>query len=218
VFGDGDHTPTGSSPVSPSDDANLALRAMASDLSRNDEHVRRLISASKDRAPRGLRMTRVHGSLDLAHVLIYEGDFSIIGPGGDTSRPPEFRLQPQHPLWDVAVMIRSFQIAADVALEGHVRTPPHQRTELRAWARCWTAWSAASFMRGYWQQAKQGAWLPADTAAAEPLLRLLLLVQAFEAIGASLSARPVWLRLMIHAASDLLGGPAERASGDTMEG
>jgi maltose alpha-D-glucosyltransferase/alpha-amylase len=154
----------------------------------------------------GLTLTQIHGSLDLAHVLIYETDVTFIGPAGDGTEPPEARRRLRSPLEDVAVMLRSFHTAAAVAFEGNATLPAHQRDAVAAWTRCWTAWNGAAFLAAYRRAAGDAAWLPRDPADVIALLRLWLFRQACDDIAASLDARPAWLRLSLALADDLLDG------------
>ncbi|MEO7189822.1 MAG: maltose alpha-D-glucosyltransferase [Vicinamibacterales bacterium] len=177
-------------------------RGQVQRLMAQDSLVRTMIDDARINIPARLQLTRIHGSLDLAHVLIYEGDFWVIGPAGDATKTPDVRRQLQSPVRDLVVMVRSFQTAAQVAMERHRALSSHQRDMLGSWARCWTAWSAASFLRGYQQAAGEAPWLP-DAAGILPLVRVLMLEQIGEEIDASLCARPEWLRMSLRTALDL---------------
>jgi maltose alpha-D-glucosyltransferase/alpha-amylase len=156
----------------------------------------------------GALLTQIHGNLDLAHVLIYETTVTFIGPAGDGTRSPESRRRPRTPLEDVAVMLRSLHTAAGLALDQHAATPAHQRDVVAAWARCWTAWSGATFLAAYQRTAGGAPWLAPDASVTIALLRLLLFQQACDDIAASLDARPAWLHLSLALANDLLEGDA----------
>ncbi len=82
--------------------------------------------------PRALRVSRVHGTLDLAHVLIYEGDVLFIGPAEDPTESPEWRRRLETPLVDVASLLWSLQNAATRALAGRPPTSPADRDRLAA--------------------------------------------------------------------------------------
>ena len=73
------------------------------------------IAAEKLRYSRGALRTRVHGNLDLSHVLVAAGDVILTDFGGDPVSPMEERRAKAHPLRDAAGMLRSFDFAAKVA-------------------------------------------------------------------------------------------------------
>ena len=65
-------------------------------------------------AVRGATLTRIHGDLHLGQVLVCNGDVEIIDFEGEPAKPVEIRRGKDHPLRDVAGMIRSFDYAAAV--------------------------------------------------------------------------------------------------------
>jgi maltose alpha-D-glucosyltransferase/alpha-amylase len=172
-------------------------------LSRQDQ-IRYLAARSRAEIAPGSVLHPVHGNLDLAHVLMYEGDFWFIGLAGNAAEHPDRRRRMQSPFQDLASVLRSFHTAAGAALARRSSTTaPQQLARLHGWARCWAWWASASFLQGYRREGfDERAYGGATSAVA--LLRLLLLERTFEEIIEYLSGRPEWLPVALEAAGELL--------------
>ena len=193
------------------DRARAALTAVAPEaqsaaqaLLARHEQIVTTIGAATDTRVAGARLIRTHGTLDLAHTLIYEGDFSFIGFAGSATRSIEWRRELRSPLEDVATMMKSFHAAASRDARAALRRAPQQGDRLSAWARCWTAWTVASFCAAYREAVTSTAFLPADNDAIVNLLRLFLIEQAADQIEESAAGHPAWLPVPIGAVTDAL--------------
>jgi maltose alpha-D-glucosyltransferase / alpha-amylase len=141
----------------------------------------------------GLAVSRVHGTLDLAHVLIYEGDVLFIGPAENPTESPERRRRLDTPLVDVASLLWSLQNAATRALTGRPATSPTDRDRLAAWSQWWVAGSAHALLASYRKATAGMAFVPEDADTIATILRLLLFDRAFGDITRSAIASPEWL-------------------------
>src|SRR5690606_42131704 len=84
-----------------------AASATVDALAESDARVRAVVQASAaDIRPDGV-IRPIHGHLDLAHVLLHEEDFTIIGMADDVFESPEQRLRLQPALTDVASLLHS---------------------------------------------------------------------------------------------------------------
>jgi maltose alpha-D-glucosyltransferase/alpha-amylase len=195
----------------PSADAQPDVPGLAERLVTYGDQLRAAIHDAAARIPDGLQITRVHGDYHLGQVLLHEQDFAIVDFEGEPTRSIEERRALHSPLRDVAGMVRSYHYAAGAASSAR----PFVGKDLEritAWARWWQTWVTASFLKAYRTVATGAAFLPADAAAANCLLRLLLFEKALYEIRYELSHRPGWLRIPVAGVLDLLGAPHEPAA------
>ena len=95
---------------------------------------------------------RLHDDLGLNRVLHTGKDFVFIGFDGRPDRTLGGRRIKRSPLRDVASMLLSFQYAAQAVfldqLPGVTRRP-ETTNALEFWARYWSDWVSAMFLKGY---------------------------------------------------------------------
>jgi maltose alpha-D-glucosyltransferase/alpha-amylase len=174
-----------------------SVRARVERLMARSDEMLETIRAARARVSGVVPLTRVHGSFDLAHVLLHEGDFTFLSPGDDTSESPERRLRWRSPLADVATMLRSFHLAAGAALASRIGAAPQQLERLAAYARWWTASASSAFLLAYRTATTDAAFLPADPDATVALLQLYMLEQTFNDVRPSLMSHPDWMDLVL---------------------
>jgi predicted trehalose synthase len=190
-----------------SDTTQAAVSAL---LDRHDQVLTVIRTARDTRAEPVL--TGVHGTLDLAHALIYQDDITFVGPASDPRIASDIRQRFDSPLVDLATMLWSLERAAAFALATRVSAAPLERDRLAVWARWWAAGAAASLMAAYRQAAAGMAFVPADDVAAVRLLELLILERAFDEVGQSASASPEWLATAVEAARGVLSSGGSNAT------
>jgi maltose alpha-D-glucosyltransferase/alpha-amylase len=151
--------------------------------------------------------TRCHGDFHLGQTLFTGKDFVIIDFEGEPERPVSERRIKASPLRDVAGMIRSLHYASHAAVRGQAPTllvgsSAHFTAE--QWAGYWYLWSAASFLRAYWDGAKAGGFLPTDPTQFRTLLESYLLEKALYELRYELNNRPEWAPIPLEGILQLL--------------
>jgi maltose alpha-D-glucosyltransferase/alpha-amylase len=177
-----------SSPA-PSDTARTVIETL---LANHDRFLAD-IAGSRTGLPASLAASRIHGTLDLAHVLIYEGDVMFIGPAENPTESPEMRRRLDTPLLDVASLLWSLQNAATRALALRPATSPTDLQRLSTWSRWWVAGAAHTFVASYRQTTAGLNIAPDQSDELATILRLLLFDRAFSDIRRSAVASPDWL-------------------------
>jgi maltose alpha-D-glucosyltransferase/alpha-amylase len=147
---------------------------------------------------------RVHGDYHLGQVLWAEGDFYLLDFEGEPARPLSERRMKQSPLKDVAGMVRSFGYAAYAGLFAHTASRPASRDLLAAWAPVWETWTAATFLRGYFDTVEPARFVPQEPAQRDALLRLFVLDKALYELNYELNNRPDWVRIPLAGIMELL--------------
>jgi maltose alpha-D-glucosyltransferase/alpha-amylase len=166
------------------------------------EHAQRLLAAHEDilarvrtlaRGATGGLKTRFHGDYHLGQVLVVEDDFLIIDFEGEPDRPPEQRRRKLSPLVDVAGMLRSFNYAAEAALQRATVDREHDRVRLVPFAEDWEQRVREAFLRGY-RDAAAGSGLHAeDSAQRDELVELFCWQKACYELRYELAQRPEWV-------------------------
>ncbi len=154
----------------------------------DDAALRRAIEAallftpSAIAAP-GLQM-RVHGDYHLGQVLRSADGWTILDFEGEPTRPLALRRRQQHPLIDVAGMVRSWGYAA--------RAAATTRPAKEALADAWEAAVRARFLAAYWAEAEAAptSFLPPGAGDRAALLRLFELSKALYEVRYELDNRP----------------------------
>ena len=173
-------------PASVQADAQKVLDA------REDIRARaRLIS---ERRISALRI-RLHDDLGLNRVLHTGKDFVFIGFDGPSDRTLGGRRIKRSPLRDVASMLLSFQYAAQAVffdqLPGVTRRPETMNA-LEFWARYWSDWVSATFLKAYLEALnppealRPSPLIPQNDADLRLLLDHCMLEQALEGASAEL--------------------------------
>lgn len=145
--------------------------------------------------------TRVHGDYHLGQALRTDSGFVLTDFEGEPLRPLPERRRLQHPLTDVAGMLRSWQYAAATASEGSGEEPA------RAVAAEWEAAVRGRFLDAYLGEARRAGprYLPEDPTAVVGLLRLFELRKALYEVRYELNNRPGWAWIPEAAARRLAG-------------
>jgi len=152
-------------------------------------------------AGRGLRVgahglglkTRVHGDYHLGQVLKTDDGFAVLDFEGEPAKPLAERKRLQHPLVDVAGMVRSWSYAAYTAARESDAQAVLNNVE--GFAQAWESEMRRSFLDAYWAAADEAAYLPRDEATRSALLILFELRKALYEVQYELNNRPDWVEI-----------------------
>jgi maltose alpha-D-glucosyltransferase/alpha-amylase len=193
-------------------------------LDREDE-VLEVYKGLLDPELQDVRM-RTHGDYHLGQVLWTGRDFVIIDFEGEPARTIGERKLKRSPLRDVAGMLRSFHYAAYAGLffelggiagnarasvgsglrrDGHA-DDVSLRPAAERWARFWYAWTSATFLRAYLEQARIAGFLPGSDADVDALLRAHMLEKAAYELRYEANNRPDWVQIPARGILHLLEG------------
>jgi maltose alpha-D-glucosyltransferase/alpha-amylase len=139
--------------------------------------------------------TRVHGDYHLGQVLKVKTDFVILDFEGEPARSLAERRSKQHPLRDVAGMLRSFSYAAYSSLINFSARHPTGIASLEPWAQVWVQCVAAEFLRAYREAARGAKFVPGKGTEFRKLLDVFLVDKALYEVLYELNARPAWVRI-----------------------
>jgi maltose alpha-D-glucosyltransferase/alpha-amylase len=144
--------------------------------------------------------TRVHGDYHLGQTIRGAAGWMLLDFEGEPARPLNWRRRHQHPLVDVAGMVRSWDYAARAAIDNDPARA--------ALANAWGAAVRARFLDAYWAEADAAPhpFLPPDTTDREAILRLFELTKALYEVRYELNNRPAMISIPGDAVMALLTG------------
>jgi len=130
----------------------------------------------RDAPTHGLK-TRVHGELDLRHLLFTGRDFMIVDFEGRTTRSLSARRLKRSPLRDVSDLLSSLAQVTETSLCDLGRSRPQDSQCMRPWAEEWRGRMARKMLGGYLDAARNADFLSQDAEAIELTLSTFLLDQ-----------------------------------------
>lgn len=136
----------------------------------------------------GIVVQRIHGDLHLGQVLRTPRNWRLLDFEGEPSRPWEERRLPDHPLRDIASMLRSFDYAAHYPLLTSREEDAQAVPRIEAWAQR----NIEKFLKGY------------QSAIDQQLLSAFVLDKAIYECLYEAQNRPDWLELPLAAVRKLL--------------
>ncbi|MBE7158968.1 MAG: hypothetical protein INR62_11145 [Rhodospirillales bacterium] len=146
----------------------------------------------------GSTLTRIHGDLHLGQVLVCNGDVMLIDFEGEPAKPIEVRRGKEHPLRDVAGVIRSFDYAAAVVRRRSQTSHPHLMDDkIAAYLASFVQVSTDAFLSGYREQAASAADGQAPGLNVD-LLDFFLVEKAAYEICYEAANRPSWIDVPLH--------------------
>lgn len=191
-------------------------RPLAQTVLEKEDDILRRISYLLDRKLSGMR-SRCHGDYHLGQVLHTGRDFIIIDFEGEPARSLSDRRSKRSPLRDVAGMIRSFHYAAFSALWGSGSNSenmpglfrPEDVELLEPWAKFWSSWVSATFMKEYLEAAEGASFLPHTGEELKLLMDTFILEKAIYELGYELNHRPDWVRIPLMGIVEILEAPSD---------
>ncbi len=183
-------------------DVDAAAQQDRTALLARRESLLEKIKALADRAT-GSMLTRIHGDLHLGQVLVVNGEVTIIDFEGEPAKPVDVRRAKDHPLRDVAGIIRSFDYAAAVVRRRSAASHGHLTDErVGSFLGSFASVAGNAFLAGY-----------QETVGVDPeLLALFLIEKAAYEVVYEAANRPSWIDVPLHGlahqATALLGAEA----------
>ena len=181
---------------------------------RPGELAQQLLSREKDLYARfepllHARLTaqrgRIHGEFHLANVLWTGKDFAVVDFGQNPDKPLPERRRKRSALRDVATMLRSFDLAATLALRDPATVRESERGAAEPWVKLWSTWAPAAFL-GAWLEGSRGSpFVPAERKELELLLDTQLLEKALDELGQELGHREDFALAALRALLEMLG-------------
>src|SRR5438132_3169062 len=153
------------------------------------------------RAPRG----RIHGEYHVGNVLWTGKDFIVVDFGQNPNKPLPERRRKRSGLRDIASMLRSFDLAATMALRDTATVRESERGAAEPWAKLWSTWAPAAFLAAYLEGAKGSPFLPETRAELEMLLHPHVIEKALDELEAELGRRDDWALAAVRAILEYLG-------------
>jgi maltose alpha-D-glucosyltransferase/alpha-amylase len=146
----------------------------------------------------GATLTRIHGDMHLGQILVVNGDVAIIDFEGEPAKPVEIRRGKDHPLRDVAGMIRSFDYAAAVVQRRSLSSHAHLAEEqVNGFLDSFVERATESFLTGYREALASSGDDPAVAVNAESLDLFLIEKAAYEVVYEAAN-RPTWIDVPLH--------------------
>ena len=144
--------------------------------------------------PGGLRLQRVHGDYHLGQVLLVGDSWKLLDFEGEPGAPIAERAALDHPLRDVAGMLRSFAYAA---AQGGADRPEQERAQ-------WQAACEHAFRSGY-HEGTGGSDSQTGEASEDTILAAYLVDKAAYEASYEKRNRPDWLPIPLAALTELAG-------------
>jgi len=156
------------------------------------------------KAPGDAVKTRVHGDYHLGQVLVAEDDVVIVDFEGEPGRTSGRRRAKDHPLRDVAGMLRSFAYVAETAYRALEQRFPEVKPGTTELVFSWRSNCEKAFLRAYEKAVKRsGAWIKTANERRR-LLGFHLLARALYEIVYEANNRPEWIDLPCRGVLEIL--------------
>lgn len=143
----------------------------------------------RDTPVHGLK-TRVHGELDLRHLLFTGRDFMIVDFEGRTTRSLSVRRLKRSPLRDVSDLLSSLAQVTEAVLCDRAHARPQDSARLRPFAEHWRDRMALRLLRSYLDAVSEADVLPRGAAEIHLALSTFLLDQTLFELDQALDGRP----------------------------
>lgn len=175
------------------DRLDVATQILAREVLSKETEILECFSEIQTQKLNSVR-TRIHGDLQLAHILFTGNDFLI----NDFESEPEFsfneRRLKKSPLRDVASMMRSFHYAAfgKILLNENYREKDIEL--LSQWAELWQHYVSRFYLGAYLEKLGGSRELSEEN---EKLLQVFLLEKAIDQLEQELSNRIPWVAISL---------------------
>jgi maltose alpha-D-glucosyltransferase/alpha-amylase len=155
--------------------------------------------------PRGSssQKIRLHGDYHLGQVLVAQDDIFIVDFEGEPAKSLDERRAKAPPARDIASMLRSFDYAANMAIDRQWQTGVAQLSEIESRAHDWRDAATRTFLEAYTSVLVEAGDTVMDNSAQELLTFFLADKLLYEITYEALN-RPAWLWVPAKAALELI--------------
>lgn len=133
---------------------------------------------------------RVHGNMNLRHVLLTGKDLLIHDFGGNPLKPFSARRIKRSPLRDVAAMIHSFYYVAYEGILNSTQVAADDQHALLPFADLWAHYMSSFFMNAYLEGINGNAFVPAEKEDFDILLNYYLIGHSLQWFNYELNHHP----------------------------
>jgi maltose alpha-D-glucosyltransferase/alpha-amylase len=160
--------------------------------------------------PQGAVRTRVHGDYHLGQILVAEDDIVIVDFEGEPGRSSDSRRAKDHPVRDVAGMLRSFAYVSETAYRSLELRFTEVKPAAAELARNWRQHCESGFMQEYEKAVRRSpAWIK-TAVERRRLLTFHLLARALYEIVYEANNRPNWIDVPCRGVLEILDQRASR--------
>jgi trehalose synthase-fused probable maltokinase len=159
-----------------------------------------------ERLPLEVTRTRCHQDYHLGQLLWTGSRYALLDFEGEPARPLAERRAKRSPLTDVAGMLRSYSYAAWSGLFAWTQATGADVNANEPWALLWESAVGSTFLSAYLSGTRDESFIPAEDAAFEGLLGLLMLDKGIYELEYELNNRPEWLQVPMEGLLQLSGG------------
>lgn len=187
---------------------NPADQALVSDLLAQKKAIASHVQTLAKATAGGLRI-RVHGDLHLGQVLVVKGDAYLIDFEGEPARPLHERRGKHSPYKDVSGVLRSFDYAAAMALNGQgVDHSPEADLARKRVTDRYLKEARQAFIQAYQAATSTLAHDWQEARGQDAALTLFSLEKAAYEVAYEAENRPTWLPVPLKGLHGLLSGIA----------
>lgn len=136
---------------------------------------------------------RTHGDYHLRQILWTGREFIMNSFEGDASKSFSERRIRRSAMRDLAAMIRSFHYAAYSSILSPEFNQQRKEGKLDEWAETWHYYISRLFIKGYFDKAGSGDFIPKDPEDFRILMHTFLLEKALSELTYEINNRPEWI-------------------------
>ena len=148
---------------------------------------------------------RIHGNMNLRHVLLTGKDLLIHDFAGNPLQPFSARRLKRSPIRDLAAMVHSFYAVAYEGILSSSHVEADEQQSFLPFADLWAYFMSSFFLRAYQEETKGRAFIPAVKEDFETLLNSFLLEHSLQWFNYELNHNPLKAEVMLRVLETIMG-------------